>query len=382
MGFPRTRCAAVLATSVAVLLAVTACSSPSTEGATPSASGPPASSAPSSSPSAEVTVDFGTAPAGDGTPDCSALLPAAAVDAVVPGARAVALADVPHVAAADWAPVVAGGSSCTSTTGVAPLDGTVLGTIDDPRYEGVRVTVLPDATAEYQDLAASGLTGVLDGGPSCSASDAAVVYCVSHVLVGDAWVQVLAQRVQDDPDTTEAALDAPFRALVEQVGDALRTSPVTTARVDEHVDGSLPPCVADNVDAVTDTTLRWALEGTDVAPTTVEHALDRLAGASCGFVAPVESDPRYDQQQAQYDRLPNGGWAVEQRLAAGTIDRDGRIDLDGLEDGAGAWRTCDDTACTLDVVSDGGTWEHFVLMRAVAPDTAEAVERWATASRG
>jgi hypothetical protein len=99
-------------------------------------------------------------------------------------------------------------------------------------------------------------------------------------------------------------------------------------------------------------------------------------------VAPVESDPRYDQQQAQYDRLPNGGWAVEQRLAAGTIDRDGRIDLDGLDDGDGAWRTCDDTACTLDVVSDGGTWEHFVLMRAVAPDTAEAVERWATASRG
>lgn len=382
MGELRTRLL-VVTTALTALLALSGCAASTAEDPTVS---PAPTSAGTSAPSetaASERVDFGPTPSGDGVPTCAALLPAEAVAAVVPSASLVDEVQLPHLAGLQLAAATAGGASCLATNGVAPLDDTRDAKRGDPVFSGITLVVVPDSAPEYREIEqGTGPDGLEPIGPTCAASDAARVYCIDMALAGDAWVYVSATRAQDSADATPEAMTAPFEALVEQAAATVSASAVASVRTDHDVPSdAVTTCSPDNVNTVTSTELVWPLAASDALPSPQEYALAGLGGASCTFDTPATRDRGYSQPRAQYDHVPGGGWIVQQRLSAGTIDRADRLELDGLDDGDAAWRTCDDEACSVDVVSDGGDWEHYVLYRTVAPNTSSAIERWVTAAR-
>lgn len=345
----------------------------------PAATDGGAASSPTSTPEpAADTVDFGPGPAATGAPGCDALLPAALVDAVVPSARTVdLLTDVAHIAGSEAFLPAAGGVTCDSSNGVAPLDDHVPGRRDEPVFEGVRLTVLPagaDPLAEFREFDGGGTTS------ACAASDAARVYCSTDTLAGSAWVSIDVSRLQDDDQATPEQVQPGFDELVAAVVDRVASSSLGTDPGDgADDDGSITQCDATNVNASTSTALEVGpFPNSSTAPETTDFARNRVGGASCAFVS-GDDTTGYLRAGALYAHLPDGGWTAERRLGAGTIERGDRLDLDGLGPRDAAWRTCDETACTVDVVHDGD-WTHWLLFADVAPNTSSAIERWVRAS--
>lgn len=382
MGELRTRLL-VVTTALTALLALSGCAATTAEDPTvPSAPTSAESSGPSGS--TAPAVDFGPTPSGGGVPACSTLLPEGAVQAIVPDAALVDAVQVPHLRGVDLAAAAAGGASCLASNGVAFFDDTADARYGDPVFAGITLVVVPDSAPEYHAVeAATGPNGILPDGPTCNASDSARVFCSQMALAGDAWVYASAIRPQDTAAATPEELTEPFEALVERAVATVSASAVASVHTDHGAPtNAVTTCSPDNVNTVTSTALVWPLAASDAVPSPQEYALAAVGGSSCIFDTPAEREYGYSQPSAQYSRIPDGGWVVQQRLSAGTIDRSHRVELDGLGDDAGAWRTCDETACSVDVVSDGGDWEHYVLYRDVAPNTSSAIERWVTASRG
>ncbi len=371
--------AGVVLVAVASIAGCTAPTPAATDaGATSSPTDGPTSSPTTGGDQAAGAVDFGPDPVASGVPGCGALLPADLVAAVVPSARPVdLLTDAAHLAGSEAFLPAAGGATCDVSNGVAPLDDHVPGRRDEPVFEGVRLTVLPagaDALAEFRGF---------DGGSTdaaCAASDAARVYCSADTLAGSAWVSIHGTRLQDDDQATPEQLQPAFDALVAAVVDRVASSSAGTAPGDGVADdGSITQCDATNVNASTSTQLEVGpFPNSSTAPETTDFARNRVGGDSCAFVSGDDSTG-YLRASALYAHLPDGGWMAERRLAAGTIDRGDRLELDGLGTGDAAWRTCDETACSVDVVHDGD-WSHWLLFRDVAPDTSAAIERWVRAS--
>lgn len=367
-----------LLTAATVLLAGCATTDGGVRADPAATSGPTATSTPSATATeTATTVDFGSAPAGSGAPSCAALLPTDLVGALVPGTTTTGLLTTASHVLGSWSAIqVAGGTDCWSTNGVSPVDDVEPGTRDDPEYEGVHVSVLPHAatafaTATRVATSPAESTTAID----CAASDSARVFCHGGVLAGSAWVSVQVTRLQTTADATPEAMLPTYRDLLDQVRAAVASSPAGTASGDDSADWAFTPCSADRVNAVTSVTLRDAVSGTDTPPGIDEFVNHRIGSATCRFV----EGERYDASDALYSATPDAAWIVEQRLAAGLIDRAHRIDLPGLGERDGAWRTCDDAACSVDIVHDG-TWLQYFLPARVAPNTSSAVERWAEAS--
>jgi len=339
-----------------------------------------ATTTPSSTPtgSATGTIDFGSAPGTAGRPTCAELLPGDLVTAVVPAARAVdTLTDVAHVAGSEAFLPAAGGATCDSSNGVAPLDDHVPGRRGEPVFEGVRLTVLPDGEAALaRQRAFNGSATLTD----CAASDAARVYCGADTLAGTAWVSLTATRLQDDTDAVPEQVQPAFDALLAAVVERVAGSALGNDRGEgEGDDGSITDCDAANVDAVTSTTLAVGpFPNSSTAPTTTDFARHRVGADSCVFVS-TDDASGYVRAGALYAHLPDGGWVAERRLGSRAIERGDRLDLDGLGDGDAAWRTCDETGCSVDVVQDGD-WTHWLLLADVAPNTSSAIERWVETS--
>lgn len=380
------RAAVVTAAAATLVLGLTACSgsgAPSDSGAGDGSASPTpaAQTTPAASPD-EETISFGRAPASAGLPGCAQLLPEDLVDALVPGARAEDPLTGQAHATGSWAfPRATGGTSCWSTTGVSALDDVAEADRDTAVYQGVRVSVLPDARPEF---AAAGGNDPESAGMSmievrCGATDAARVQCQGGVLAGDAWVDLAVVRGQDTSDATPEAVLPAFRALLDRVQQTVAASAGAAASTEHQAASSrLTTCDSDRVDAVSDVDLSTVQDqATDLAVELGHFAMDRVGGAECVFQ--YDGEGRYPLTGAVYSELPEGGWVLEQRLGNGVVDRSGRLELDGLEAGDGAWRTCDETVCSVDVLRDG-TWEHFVLWRAIAPNTASAIVRWVEAS--
>lgn len=369
-----TRAAALAAIA---LVGLSACST--TSEATPAAPSSSRTAAPTPSSTAVAdTVDFGSAPSRNGVPACVDLLPDELVTAIVPTARAVDPLAVPHLDAAGLAAVVATGASCLSSNGVAPLDDTVPGRQGDPVFEGIELRVLPDAAPEFADATGRSLPGEDRTTPSCSASDSARVSCTGGLVAGSAWVDLSVQRVQASASDTPDQVLPRFRALLEHARDVVAGSGLG-ARATEHASGDwrFTDCSPATVNTVTSRALQDLTTGSDLPAAQVNYALNRIGGAACVFTGP--GDGGYVDRDAVYAAVPDGGWAVEQRLASGVVDRRDRLDLEGLGPRDAAWRTCDQDACSIDVVQDGD-WEHYLLFARSAPDTADAIERWVTAS--
>lgn len=368
-----------IAVGAAVAAAVTlaGCTLPSTPTAEGSAStlAPSASGAPSASPTGS-TVDFGEVPENSAAPSCSTLLPAVPAAAVVPGVRATdLLSGTPHIGGTEAFVLAAGGAVCLSSNGVAPLDERWPTRRGDPVYEGVRLTVLPagrEALAQYDAF-----VGQTAQQP-CAASDSARVYCSAEVLAGDAWVSLGTTRVQDDQDATPEQAQPAFDVLLDAVVQRVSSSTLGSADRDGSADDSaLTPCSDANVDAATGSDLAVGPFPNSGGPPELEDfARNRVDGDTCVFVGTSGDQLTAD---ALYTHLPAGGWALEQRLAAGTATRSDPLDLPGLGDRDAAWRTCDETACSVDVVR-GGDWTHYLLFGRAASDTSAAIERWVRAS--
>ncbi|MFJ3385004.1 MULTISPECIES: hypothetical protein [unclassified Curtobacterium] len=366
-----------LLTAATVLLAGCATTDGGVRADPAATSGPTATSTPSATAAETATVDFGKAPAGSGVPSCAALLPADLVDALVPGTTTTDLLTTASHVVGSWSALgVAGGADCWSTNGVSPVDDVEPGTRDDPKYEGVRVSVLPHAASAF-DTATSVATSPAESTTAvdCAASDSARVFCHGGVLAGSAWVSVQVTRLQTTADATPQAMLPVYRDLLDQVRAAVAGSPAGAASGADSADWAFTPCSPDRVNAVTSVTLRDAVYATDTPPAIDEFVNQRIGSATCSFV----EGERYNVSDALYSATPDAAWVVEQRLAAGLIDRAHRIDLPGLGDRDGAWRTCDETACSVDIVHDG-TWLQYFLTTRVAPNTSSAVERWAEAS--
>jgi hypothetical protein len=372
--------------SVALLsaAAVTLAGCAPTTSADPTVSAMPSeSSATPSATASAAPVDFGAAPSRDGVPACDALLPADLVEALVPGTKPVdTLADTPDIAGA-WAfTATAGGTDCERANGVSAIDEVQPTAKDDPAYQGVRLTVLPDAEADYADAQTSATSPeVAATTVRCDASDSARVYCGGAVRAGTAWVDIRSVRVQDSADATPEAAEPAFTALLAAAAAAVEDSALGSATT-EHgsPDGSYTTCDAANVNAVASKELADPhTRGGDASAGIQQYAMNRLGGSNCVFEAQGAGEQPYAITGAVYSVVPGGGWVVERRLDAGTIDRADRVDLDGLPSGAAAWRSCTDLACSVDVVDDGD-WTHFVLYERVADEPSAGVVRWAEAS--
>lgn len=363
--------------ALASVVGVVGCSVPSTPTAEVSASTLPPAPSDTTTPGAAGTVDFGAAPDTTAVPACSAILPDDLTTALVPGVRAVdVLTDVDHVAGTDAFVAAAGGTVCVSSNGVAPLDDHVPGRQGEQLFEGVRLSVLPGgraALAEHDEHAGQAAS------TDCGASDSARVYCTAEVLAGGAWVSLASTRLQDDTDATPEQAQPAFDALLAAVTERVAGSAIGDAGTsDVSDDGSITPCDAGKVDAVTDTELVVGpYPNSSTAPEIEDFARNRVDGDACVF---VDATGAYPTADGLYARLPAGGWVAEGRLAAGTVDRGDRLELAGLGQHDAAWRTCDDDACSVDVVQDG-TWTHYLLFSRAAPDTSAAVVRWVEASR-
>ncbi|MFZ7087380.1 hypothetical protein [Curtobacterium sp. RRHDQ10] len=340
----------------------------------------PHSSAPAPSPTAAVDrVRFTDAPNRSGMPDCAAVLPSGLSARLVPSiAPDDPVTEQRHIDPATMASVAAGGLVCNVDNGVAAMDSVYPGQHGDPVRNGIVATVLPDANDALDAFLSS---DTWTGSPvSCSASDAARVSCSADVHAGSAWLHIALDRVQDADDATPGGLQDRFRALVTHATATVQDSALGTVTV-AHEQGSPGPsvCVTTRVDAVTDTPLRDRWNATDWQDDISWVSLERAGGEWCDFHRADEQDST--AVAARYGTLPQGSWVVRARIDAGLVDADDRIDLDGLGAHDAAFRTCDDTLCTVDVVHDGD-WTRYLLEKSVAPDTSAAVEAWARSSFG
>lgn len=367
-----------LLTTATVLLAGCATTDQDPQsGATATTEPSSSATAPATETPAAVTVDFGHAPDGPDAPSCSTLLPSDLVDSLVPGVEPRdVVTSLPHAIGSLATVRAAGGTDCAATNGVQQIDDVVPTTRDDAAYEGVVLSVLPDAAAAFRDAGEQATTPQESATVvRCDASDSARVFCHGGVLAGTAWVDVNAVRLQTTADATPEDMLPTFRALLDGARQAVAASPAGAASGDDSTEWAFTPCSPDRLDAVTSVTLRDSVSGTDTAPGIGEYAQGRIGSDVCRFV----DDDGTSSADAVFSSTPGTAPLVEQRLAAGLIDRDGRIELTGLGARDAAWRTCDDTACTVDVVHDG-TWTQYFLTKRVAPDTSSAVERWAESS--
>jgi hypothetical protein len=339
----------------------------------------PSSSAtsPATETPAAATVDFGHAPHGPDAPSCSTLLPSDLVASLVPGVQPRDVVATSRHAIGSLTTVrVAGGTDCSATNGVPLIDDVVPTTRADAAYEGVVLSVLPDAAAAFRDAGEQATTPLESSTEvRCDASDSARVFCHGGVLAGTAWVDVDVVRLQTTADATPEDMLPTFRALLDGARSAVAESPAGTATGDDATGWAFTPCSPERLNAVTSVALRDSVSGTDTAPGIGEYAQGRIGSDVCRFVA---EDGR-STADAVFSSTPGAAWVVEQRLAAGLIDRAGRIELPDLGARDAAWRTCDDTACTVDVVHDA-TWTQYFLTKRVAPDTSSAVQRWAESS--
>ncbi|WP_267424619.1 MULTISPECIES: hypothetical protein [unclassified Curtobacterium] len=373
--------------SVALLstaaLALAGCSPTTSADPTVSAGPSESSSAATTTTPSASPIAFGTAPSRAGIPACDALLPADLVQALVPGAKPVdTLVDTPDIAGA-WAfAATAGGTDCESANSVSAIDEVLPTTKDDPAYQGVRLTVLPDAAADFVDAQTSATSPeVAATTVRCDASDSARVYCGGAVRAGTAWVDIRSVRLQDTVDATPEVSEPAFKSLLAATAAAVEGSALGSATTEHGApDGSYTTCDATNVNAVASKDLADPdTRGGDASAGLQQYAMNRLGGSSCVFEAQGAGEQPYAITGAVYSVVPGGGWVVERRLDAGTIDRADRVELDGLPAGAAAWRSCTDLACSVDVVDDGD-WTHFVLYERVADEPSDGVVRWAEAS--
>lgn len=378
------------AVAVTVVLGLTACSGtdsssapgPTSGAASGTTSTPATGAAGSDQDGADEPIAFGRTPDSAGWPSCAQLLPGGLVEAVVPGVAVEdPLTGQAHTLGA-WAFArAAGGASCWATNGVSTLDDVAEARRDDPVFQGVHVSVLPDAGPEFRAAGGNDAAGASMSTTEvrCDATDAARVQCQGGVLAGDAWVDVTAVRAQDSAAATPEAVLPAFRTLLGHVQQNVTGSAGASVSTGHAAASSrLTVCDSSRVDDVSDVDLSTPSDvATDTAAELGDFAMHRVEGAVCVFR--YDGSGRYPLTGAAYSELPDGGWVLEQRLGNGTVDRSGRLDLDGLESGDAAWRTCDDMLCSVDVLRDG-TWEHFALWRAVAPDTTSAIVRWVEAS--
>jgi hypothetical protein len=202
-------------------------------------------------------------------------------------------------------------------------------------------------------------------------------------MAGSAWVQLTSARLQTTADATPEQAEPAFRALLERATTTVAASPLGSLTTDPPApDGSYTTCSAERVDQVTSRKLvNYATLGTDASSGMSQYAMNRLGAAECSFQteADTTSARPYPVVGAEYSTVPGGAWVVRDRLGAGRIDRADRLDLPGLGASDGAWRTCDELACSVDVVHDGD-WTHYLLYTRVAPNTSDAIERWVESS--
>jgi hypothetical protein len=371
----RSMLAVVLAGVVA--LGLTGCSMLGVGDPAPTASATPTPTA--SATAAADGVRFTERPDQTGMPACTAVLPPGLTAQLVPAiADDDPLTEQAHLDPAEMAPSAAGGLTCSIDNGVAALDSVYPGSAGDPMRNAITAVVLPDAADALDSYLAQDASTA--GPVSCTASDAARLYCSADVHAGSAWLTVTLERVQDAVDVTPEGMQDRFQALVAHATTTVQDSPLGSAEV-PHETGEPGPsiCIATRVDAVTATPLVDTNAGTDWLDDISWVALERAGMEWCAF-RPSGTDP-YPPTSALYGTLPGGSWVVRARIDAGLVDADDRIELTGLGAHDAAFRTCDDSLCTVDVVHDGD-WTRYLLKKAVAPDTSAAIEAWAKASFG
>ncbi|SBN61342.1 hypothetical protein GA0004736_0229 [Curtobacterium sp. 9128] len=372
-----TRGVVAVALATTAIVTVASCSTASSAGPTPA---PSRSAAPSATPTETASgVDFGPSPESDGVPTCAQLLPSDLVTRAVPGTTVLdPMTTQDHVLGAWTTATTSGGTDCWSTNGVSLLDDVSPGGQGDPMYEGVGLSVLPDAAPEHADATEHVDPSTDPASVYCGASDAARVSCNGRALAGNAWIDLSLTRLQTTADATPEQVQPAFQALLDHVEETVAAAPVAGVQT-EHDAASWKPstCTADRVNADTAVALvdPWSL-GSDVGAEPTYYALNRLGAAACSF-GPAEQP--FSRTGASYSSMPDSGWVVSARLGDGLIDRRDRLELDGLAEDAAAWRTCDEAACSVDVVQDG-TWTHYVLFSWAAPNASSAIERWAESS--
>lgn len=341
---------------------------------------PSSSPTPTSSPSTTAATDgvrFTERPDQAGMPACTSVLPAGLTARLVPAvADDDLLTEQEHMDPSAMAAPASGGLTCSIDNGVAAMDSVYPGTQGDPMRNAVTATVLPDASEALDTFLGQDSSG--SGPVWCAATDAARLLCQADVHAGSAWLSVGLERVQDATDVTPEGMRDRFQALVAHATTAVQDSPLGSAEV-PHETGDPGPstCIATRVDTVTSTPLVDTNAGTDWHDDISWVALERAGADVCDF-RPA-SEQGYATVAARYGTLPKGSWAVRARIEAGLVDAADRIQLDGLGAHDAAFRTCDDTLCTVDVVH-GGDWTRYLLATSVAPDTSAAIESWATSS--
>ncbi|MGK9146365.1 hypothetical protein KXS11_01890 [Plantibacter flavus] len=336
-----------VAVVAALLLAMTACTSPE-----PAPTATPSSTAPSPTTTPRPTVPESSYGFG-----CANLVPQDVLATAL--APSVEL-DPAFTHAQDrnplmWAVSSLGGLHCTWSNGV-PLTqsegGTPLGT---ERF--AQVTILPDAHADwdsYFERWADGETGPWEDSTTlaCFTQDGQNPgVCSINFLVGDSWVDV---RI-DGPADNAASSDEEAAALVTPFLEAIRSAlePVgTAARFDwaGQAPGlnTLPTeCASFVSEADMSTTFGQELTYSSVA----KKRMWNLRVAADDFGAPdcIFSLPDSDSSRGLLTALPGGRWAYEQmlesRMSAGediqTVSIDGLGARDAfLECASEPWLEC------------------------------------------
>lgn len=341
----------VLTAAAALTLTMTACG----PGAPTSSPTPDASRTPSATPSASASASaepLVPEPVLDLT---CADLATASLAGVLPGDRT---SRDPGVSTMNALPVIApvysirslGGIACEWSNGVAfsPQRGFA------PGYQGVRVFVLPDGTAQYDRY----IDYYGSGGLSCSSDEA---FCESNDLVGTTWVGI---RVEGGASATAAAaLASEIASVVGGAGAGADpwTPPTGTADLAADCAGILP-------DATVSSALGVGVPVQSVGPAggwSLEAGADVQNGTvRCSWLY-LDSDSGVGAM----DALHGGAWAWEEaRPHLTNPSAPTALTVAGLGPDDEAWIRCagDGSTCTVDLVL-GGNWISFSLW---SPDWA------------
>ncbi|WP_146069355.1 hypothetical protein [Cryobacterium sp. Y11] len=289
----------VVPITVALILALTGCSSP----ATPAASEPTPST---TAPAAELS----SAPASRFDVTCADLVSSVELETLF-GAN-------DYEPRSNWAPSVSpvkyavqntGGVNCTWGNDDAPVAG-----IPNPAYDELTVQVLPDATAAQIELHV-GDHPLGDAQPFGDSSGttcfAHASLCTSNIVVGEAWIEVFLQGA----NVADPASDADVLALVSPILNTVAER-VSTAAASNTAPAVVAVAARTDCDIILPAaTVQSVFRSAELPVYTTYHSggwgvmtgAATLAGVTRCIVGPAGSDVSL----ANLEMLPHGAWAFD-----------------------------------------------------------------------
>lgn len=336
--------------AAALSLSLAACTPPDSE-PTPAASPTPSDATPTPTP----TVEALSVPEPVIGVTCAELLPAAAVTAAFPDTLAVA--DAAHstlVAGAAIVPAYVarslGGIACEWNNGQAYSDSRG----SNPDYSGVRVTVLPNAGAQwdrYVEYYGSDGLGLFCG----EVFPPYPLGCNGNDLVGGHWVETTIFDASSAAAAT--ALHAAILAAVGAAGPGADpwTAPADTLAIPSTCDAIAPTSAVQSALGVAESLVAsgpaggWSLRaGADV----------NAAVVNCNWLY-YDADAGVGNLRV----LPAGSWAWAEAYPALTMPSAPEpLVVTGLEADDEAWIRCasGNAECVVDLVV-GGNWLEFEI---------------------